>query len=151
MRVASDEYRPIYDKAKAQEEAKAGTHVLPPNFTEGILTNNLSLPDGTVYKAGKHIKKRANGGGTTPEWDAIQAWDGPISINRSKGHIHNRAGRKMVKLWIAHIWTTWRQLEGLPIRDPYVQTHLGHDGIIPPPVNALDPDFQAMLRSRGLR
>jgi hypothetical protein len=42
------------------------------------------------------------------------------------GHIHNRAKRKMVKIFLQHLWVTWRELEGLPVSDPYVIGVLGH-------------------------
>lgn len=51
----------------------------------------------------------------------------------SKGHIDNMAMRKTVKLFMAHLWIVWRQLEGLPTRSPYPVEKLGHKYI--PPFN----------------
>jgi len=48
------------------------------------------------------------------------------------GHIHNASLRKMIKLFISHLWHVWRELEGLPTRLLYVQEKLGHDHIITP-------------------
>ena len=45
----------------------------------------------------------------------------------TKLHIHRSALRKMVKLFLSHLWVTWRQLEGLPISAPYVHAKLGHE------------------------
>ncbi len=39
-------------------------------------------------------------------------------------HIHNRAWRKMIKAFLAELWLTWREYEGLPVSDPFV------DGVI---------------------
>lgn len=48
-------------------------------------------------------------------------------------HIDARARRKLAKLFLSHVWLKWREFEGLPISDPYVQAVLGHTNIIPPP------------------
>lgn len=44
----------------------------------------------------------------------------------TKGHLHNRAMRKTVKLFLAHLWLQWRQLEDLPITEPYIVAQGGH-------------------------
>jgi len=38
--------------------------------------------------------------------------------------------RKVVKIFLAHVWLRWRELEGLTIELPYSLTVLGHTGII---------------------
>jgi hypothetical protein len=50
----------------------------------------------------------------------------------SEGHIHNMALRKMIKLFLAHLWLTWREARGLPIRAPYSVEYLQHTTIIDP-------------------
>jgi len=45
-------------------------------------------------------------------------------------HAHNRALRKMRKLFLAHYWACARELKGLDTRLPYVQEKLGHKNII---------------------
>jgi hypothetical protein len=47
------------------------------------------------------------------------------------GQLHSRAKRKAVKIFLVHYWTKGRLARGLSVRGPYVQTILGHDGIIP--------------------
>jgi hypothetical protein len=44
-------------------------------------------------------------------------------------HVHLAAQRKMVKLFLSHLWQRWRELEGLPIRAAYVHERLGHTTI----------------------
>lgn len=44
----------------------------------------------------------------------------------SEGHIHAMALRKMIKLFLSHLWTTWRANMGLPVGQPYVHEKLGH-------------------------
>lgn len=43
-----------------------------------------------------------------------------------KGHIDAMARRYAVKMFLSHLWEKWRELEGLPIRAPYVIDKLGH-------------------------
>lgn len=52
----------------------------------------------------------------------------------SKGtaHIHNMAQRKMVKIFLSHLWAEWRKLEGLTITKPYVIDQLKHSDYIEP-------------------
>jgi hypothetical protein len=57
------------------------------------------------------------------------------SINRpewTKDHVRRAANRKMVKIFMSHLWLRWRQLEGLPISAPYVHARLGHTHNYPP-------------------
>lgn len=48
------------------------------------------------------------------------------------GHVDMAAKRKMVKLFLAHLWVVWRDAEGLPLSPPYSSRVLEHDGIVPP-------------------
>lgn len=49
------------------------------------------------------------------------------------GHLHNRAIRKVAKLFLQHLWLVWRSYEGLPVTKPYIHAIGGHDHYIPPP------------------
>jgi len=42
------------------------------------------------------------------------------------GHIHNRALRKVSKIFLAHVWQTWRRQQGLEATEPYAKQLLGH-------------------------
>jgi hypothetical protein len=48
------------------------------------------------------------------------------------GHLHHRAMRKTIKIFLQHLWLKWREFEGLPISEPYVQAIMGHTNIIQP-------------------
>lgn len=54
----------------------------------------------------------------------------PIEIDGKKNytamHIHMRAKRKTVKVFMSHLWVRWRELEGLPVTKPYCEAYLGH-------------------------
>lgn len=41
-------------------------------------------------------------------------------------HIDRMARRKMIKLFLSHLWVMWRTYEGLPTRNPYAHEYLGH-------------------------
>lgn len=42
------------------------------------------------------------------------------------GHKHNAAMRKMIKMWLSHLWVTWREMEGLPTNEPYITAGTHH-------------------------
>jgi hypothetical protein len=50
----------------------------------------------------------------------------------SEGHIHNMAQRKMIKVFLQHVWITWREAEGLETNKPYAIDILHHVDYIPP-------------------
>lgn len=50
----------------------------------------------------------------------------------SQGHVHNQALRKMIKLFLACLWLTWREAEGLPMTNPYTIDQLKHGHMIDP-------------------
>ena len=45
---------------------------------------------------------------------------------RTDGHRHQMAMRYMVKMCLKDIWTDWRKLEGLDVRNSYQEQYLGH-------------------------
>lgn len=47
-------------------------------------------------------------------------------------HRHLAAMRKMIKVFLAHVWIYWRTLEGLNTRPLYVHEKLGHSTVITP-------------------
>ena len=48
------------------------------------------------------------------------------------GHLDAMAVRKMIKLFLACLWLTWREEEGLPVTRPYAIDRLGHNSYIDP-------------------
>jgi len=51
---------------------------------------------------------------------------------KNKMHAHLRAKRKAIKIFLSHFWCAWRELEGLPISEPYVEAILNHSNIVKP-------------------
>lgn len=45
------------------------------------------------------------------------------------GHINNRAIRKVSKIFLAHLWQTWRRQQGLEATEPYAKQLLGHSTV----------------------
>lgn len=43
----------------------------------------------------------------------------------SDGHRHNDATRYMIKMFLADLWRTWRELDGLPVGESYAEAKLG--------------------------
>lgn len=49
----------------------------------------------------------------------------PKHKDKTKGHRHNMAVRYMIKYFLADLWTEWRTIEGLPVRNSYSEGKLG--------------------------
>jgi len=47
-------------------------------------------------------------------------------------HVHSAANRKMIKVWLSHLWLIWRKLDGLGVSKPYPDAILGHEHIYSP-------------------
>lgn len=56
------------------------------------------------------------------------------------GHLDMMARRKMIKIFLQHLWVVWREMEGLPVTQPWVIAHGGHADYIPPPNWPMDMD-----------
>lgn len=50
----------------------------------------------------------------------------------TKLHIHRAATRKMIKVFLSHLWERWRELEGLATRPLYVSEYLQHNHVYRP-------------------
>lgn len=59
----------------------------------------------------------------------IMQEDGSMTVTLKEGmtakHIHNMANRYMVKQFIRDLWVAWREIEGLPVTQPYEVAKLG--------------------------
>lgn len=50
----------------------------------------------------------------------------------TKSHVHLASMRKMIKVFLQHLWITWRTIEGLPTRGLYVHEYMDHTTYIEP-------------------
>lgn len=64
--------------------------------------------------------------------DANQIPKGKENEYMNSLHVHNRAFRKMIKLFLSCLWMYWRKAEGLPVREPFAIEKLGHTTLIEP-------------------
>lgn len=51
----------------------------------------------------------------------------PKDAQISLGHLENRTRRRVEKYFLSHLWQIGRQLEGLPVTEPYAVAHLERD------------------------
>lgn len=51
---------------------------------------------------------------------------------RWEGHVHMMAMRRMLQLFLDHLWAVWREALNLPLREPYPIEYLGHTTLITP-------------------
>lgn len=62
------------------------------------------------------------------EYDQAKAYYQRNRVDWTPKRIDMAARRKMVKLFLSHLWAEWRDRRGLPVRAPYAMQVLGHDG-----------------------
>lgn len=80
-----------------------------------FLMSKNSLYRGVYDKARKHYEDRGKYSESNP------------GGYKNKLHLHLRAMKKMERIFVANLWLAWRKLEGLPVSEPWVFTHGGHD------------------------
>lgn len=87
------------------------------------------------WKAGASFVKQTSKSKYRKLYDKIKADEHKRNPTRKKingktlyndGHKHNRAMRKVVKIFFAHLWQTWRRQQGLETTEPYAKQLLGH-------------------------
>src|SRR5215218_9565114 len=105
-------YRGIYDEAKGDyrmnKQVKPILSILEiSNEPEELMVLRETPPGKAEWdKLIKHSNKLAGAERDDACW--------------SDGHVDNAARRKMVKVFLSHLWLVWREAEGLPVSDPYV-------------------------------
>lgn len=146
-------YREMYDMFKSEIMAKYAIREIPADEAVGkvcadpigkIVTERMAKNRDTIlvlepvrrpataaigwilcedvagYKAGTVIKKE------------MSKKLGNVLVAPTKRGIDMQARRKVIKLFISHLWEVWRKLEGLPVVLPY-PVKMGMHEYIPPP------------------
>ena len=72
------------------------------------------------------------GGPYKDEYDRARDWYEHKHPEWNGMRKHRAAKRKMIKLFLSHLWERWRKFEGLPTREVYVKEVLGHTSISSP-------------------
>lgn len=72
--------------------------------------------------------KETEAGRVYPVGELAEKFNGykPEAIQLSKGHAHNRAKRKMEKIFLQHYWMAARTITGQTTTEPYPMQKLGH-------------------------
>lgn len=113
------------------------------NLADGLLRANS--PYRRIYdEAYEYYMKNR------PGWALCQDCDSPITECKdhakhgkksyrsqpgkgwSTNRIHLASRRKMIKVFLSHVFEAWRRIEGLPIRPLYVHAVLGHEDRLMP-------------------
>ena len=117
--MRSDESKSFYRDLYTKEKIKLGFIKTPNGWDMPKEVREQWIAKG-VGQTKKIKEKLEKGQEISNESDAV------------KGHLDARVRRKVTKLFIAHVWTKWRTLEGLPVTDPYPMTEMGgkHSGLI---------------------
>jgi hypothetical protein len=101
------------------------------------VSNNENDIYGKIYAARKEYEAKRNEAGELADQAAAKLAKFKIgktteaykaySVGKlPPAHIHARAKRYAVKLFLSHFWEEWRRIEGLEIVAPYPIAHMGH-------------------------
>lgn len=101
-----------------------------PRRTTGERANWSPFLRTLAWKTGESFVKTK--GGYRAQYERQRAKYERTRPDTSDGHRLAMAKRATVKLFLSHLWQTWRELEGLPTREAFVIEQLGHTTVIPP-------------------
>jgi len=104
------------EKACFNRKLKPLLHIIATNF---LRCRSDSPFKKVYYDAKKKYQAKIDSG----EWEKKNGW---------KMHVHMASLRKVKKLFLATLWRRWREIEGLPVRSPYVEEYKGHTHIYTP-------------------
>jgi len=65
----------------------------------------------------------------------------PVLEKIKTGKATKMARRKMIKIFLSHLWVTWRKMEGLSVTKPYIFEIGGHSDYIEPPEAIQEDDI----------
>lgn len=101
------------ERMKKGEKLHYNKNLKPVCFLIGTSFLKSKSPYSAIYYEAKAYYMEAH-----PEW--------------TKLHIHNAAMRKMIKIFLSHLWQVWREDEGLPVSPPYIIGKDGHSHYLSP-------------------
>lgn len=124
-------FREQYDQFKIEERAKNTGWVVELNPV-----NMIGFKVWTEDSDGKNITKE-NVKAIIKSVD-----DDHLRIHRSDGHTNTRASRRNIKLFLGLTFMRWRELEGLPVLQPYAGGMVGHTIVSPKEVIAAEENWK---------
>lgn len=91
----------VAEHMKKGEKIHYNTHLKTVCYLVGLSFIKSKSPYSSIYYSSKeyYVENR-------PEW--------------TKLHIHYASMRKMIKVFLSHLWQVWRIMEGLPTSIPYI-------------------------------
>lgn len=119
-----DGYRQFYDQQKARLQARPAKMIQvssDPYWLRGrLMVNDTgSFKAGTILTNVKIEKLKRDG-----VKEILLGWR-PV-------HIEKQARRIVKKIFMAHVWMKWREIEGHPYIAPYIAEHGDHQTVIMP-------------------
>ncbi len=99
--------------------------------TKGKAANWSSKLKATSFLIGEQFCKTTSSA-YRPVYENFRAKAEDNPRFKSKGHKHNHSIRLTAKVFLGHVWTVQRALEGLPVAPPMVLVENPHNHYIPP-------------------
>lgn len=115
-----------------------------PNFSNLLRYSGYGIKDGKIDKPtkgqklpyNKHLKTllyniatsfmKVKGSPYRVVYDTAKAYYEQSRPEWTDMHRHRAATRKMIKVFVSHLYEHWKSLDGVKIRHPYVYEYLGH-------------------------
>jgi len=98
--------------------------------TAGYLVNWNPRLKQFAWKAGKSfVKQSPKRSKYRKLYTSIKKAEKRKHPDYSDGHIDNATMRKVVKIFLVHLWQTWSRQLGLETSEPYTKQLLGHSTV----------------------
>jgi len=132
-------YRRIYDRFRGEIDARFVGYLAKVEAEKKATGRDKNLPmlemHGAVVDPNSPCRRESHGDGhlIIDEKGPIEKGTGKDKKKFSRipcpdSHRFEMAKRKTVKLFLSHMWTVWRGIEGLPVRPPYPLVDHGEPG-----------------------
>ncbi len=99
--------------------------VLGPSFLRTGVPCTPDCKKNACAKRGSHVTEYGSPYGMIYANERHRLKNHPDHKDKSLGHQHAMATRKMVKLFLIDLYVAWRTLEGLPVSKPFHESKLG--------------------------
>lgn len=103
----------VGERIKKGEKLHYNKHLKPVCYLIGLSFLKSKSPYAALYYEAKNYYQD-----NRPDW--------------TKLHIHFASMRKMIKIFLSHLWQVWREMEGLPTSMPYIIGKENHTHYIKP-------------------
>jgi hypothetical protein len=146
MPITKANLNKIKEYYSSQGKEFKGFHTVFAGRMLGVVADCLIRPKGFFYNMYLNIRKRLverciNGGEVVEQEKEVKGKDGVVrkekryymknKKNQSlEAFTHSNAKRRIVRTLLHLIWTEWRTLRELPVRNPYPHDYLGHTSLI---------------------